>query len=153
MSLVGAPAPDFELPDQHGSAVRLSSLRGRPVVLAFFPFAFTSVCTGELTAIRDSLIPGVGAVAAVVAVSCDSMFSLRVFAETEGLDFPLLSDFWPHGAVASAYGVFDHERGCAVRGTFVVDAGGTVRWDVVNALPDARDVDDYRRVLSSLGTA
>jgi mycoredoxin-dependent peroxiredoxin len=153
LSLVGAAAPDFELPDQHGSAVRLSSLRGRPVVLAFFPFAFTGVCTGELTAIRDSLIPAVGAAAHVLAVSCDSMFALRVFAETAGLDFPLLSDFWPHGAVASAYGVFDHERGCGVRGTFVVDAGGTVRWDVVNALPDARDVDDYRRVLSSLGAA
>jgi mycoredoxin-dependent peroxiredoxin len=153
VSLVGAPAPDFELPDQHGSAVRLSSLRGRPVVLAFFPFAFTGVCTGELTAIRDSLIPAVGADTHVVAVSCDSMSSLRVFADTTGLDFPLLSDFWPHGAVASAYGVFDHERGCAVRGTFVVDAGGTVRWNVVNALPDARNVDDYRRVLSSLGAA
>jgi peroxiredoxin len=153
VSLVGAPAPDFELPDQHGSAVRLSSLRGRPVVLAFFPFAFTGVCTGELTAIRDSLIPAIGDGVSVLAASCDSMFSLRVFADTTGLEFPLLSDFWPHGAVASAYGVFDHERGCAVRGTFVVDAGGTVRWNVVNALPDARDVDDYRRVLSSLGAA
>ncbi|TDE13553.1 peroxiredoxin [Jiangella asiatica] len=149
--LLGAPAPEFELPDQHGSAVRLSGLRGRPVIVVFFPFAFTGVCTGELTAIRDSVVPAVGGSAAVLAISCDSMFALRVFAETTGLDFPLLSDFWPHGGTASSYGVFDHVRGCAIRGTFVVDAEGIVRWSVVNALPDARDVDQYVRVLAELG--
>ncbi|WP_211239730.1 redoxin domain-containing protein [Jiangella gansuensis] len=150
--LVGSPAPHFELPDQHGATVRLSGLRGRPVVVVFFPFAFTGVCTGEMAALRDAFVPAVGDAAHVVAVSCDSMFALRVFAESNGLDFPLLSDFWPHGATASAYGVFDHGRGCANRGTFVVDAEGIVRWTVVNAVPDARDVDQYLRVLDDVGT-
>ncbi|MGH8827557.1 MAG: peroxiredoxin [Jiangellaceae bacterium] len=150
---VGDPAPEFTLPDQHGSTVRLSELRGNPVVLVFYPFAFTGVCTGELGALRDELIPTAPADTRVLTVSCDSMFSLRVFAESEGFDFPLLSDFWPHGAVSSDYGVFDAERGCALRGTFVIDAGGIVRWRVINAIPDARDVGDYRRVLEGLTAA
>lgn len=150
---VGAEAPDFELPDQHGAAVRLSSLRGRPVVVLFFPFAFTGVCTGELAAVRDELLPAVGDAARVLAVSCDSMFALRVFGDANGLDFPLLSDFWPHGQVASSYGVFDDDRGCALRGSFVVDASGVVRWTLTHALPDARDVADYSRVLAELGAA
>lgn len=150
---VGDPAPEFTLPDQHGSPVRSSQLRGNAVVLVFYPFAFTGVCTGELGALRDELVPAVPAGTRVLAVSCDSMFSLRVFAESEGFDFPLLSDFWPHGAVASGYGVFDAERGCARRGTFVIDAAGIVRWRVINAIPDARDVGDYRRVLEGLTAA
>jgi peroxiredoxin len=143
----GTLAPDFELRDQHGENVRLSDLRGRPVVLVFFPFAFTGVCTGELRALRDGLD---GRDAAIAAVSCDSMFALRVFADQEGLEFPLLSDFWPHGAVARAYGVFDSDRGCALRGTFVIDTDGNLVWNVVNAIADAREVSDYQRVLDEL---
>ncbi|WP_298326990.1 redoxin domain-containing protein [Haloactinopolyspora sp.] len=150
---VGAQAPDFELPDQHGAAVRLSALRGRPVVVVFFPFAFTGVCTGEMEALRDDVVPAVGDSATVLAISCDSMFALRVFSTDRGLDFPLLSDFWPHGQVASSYGVFDADRGCAVRATFVVDAAGVVRWTVTHDLPDARNVADYRRVLAELSAA
>lgn len=153
MSLAESVAADFELPDQHGVPVRLSALRGRPVVVVFFPFAFTGVCTGELTAIRDELVPAVAESAQVVAVSCDSMFTLRAFAEANAIEFPLLSDFWPHGEVASLYGVFDADRGCAIRGTFVVDAQGVVRWNVANAIPEARDVDDYKRVLDQLSAA
>jgi alkyl hydroperoxide reductase subunit AhpC len=78
------------------------------------------------------------------------MFSLRVFDEREGLGFPLLSDFWPHGAVARAYGVFDEERGCALRGTFVVDRSGDVRWSVVNEIPDARSLDELLRALAEV---
>ncbi|AYY13858.1 peroxiredoxin [Actinobacteria bacterium YIM 96077] len=150
MTLIGTPAPDFERPDQHGRTWRLSALRGHAVVIVFFPFAFTRVCTGELAELRDEMLPSLPDGTVVLAMSCDSMFALRVFAESEKLEFPLLSDFWPHGVVASSYGVFDEERGCARRGSFLIDAKGIVRWSVVNAIPNARDVDDYRRALDGL---
>jgi mycoredoxin-dependent peroxiredoxin len=146
---VGCEAPDFELKDQHGQPVKLSDYRGeRNVLLVFYPFAFTGVCTGELAAIRDE--PSFGDDAQVLTVSVDSVYVQRVFAERENLTYPLLSDFWPHGAVAQAYGVFDDERGCALRGTFVIDKDGVVRWKVVNDLPDARDVGEYLKVLAEL---
>ncbi|MBD0739652.1 peroxiredoxin [Streptomyces sp. CBMA29] len=148
---VGAPAPDFALPDQHGRTVRLADFRGRKnVVLLFYPFAFTGVCTGELCALRDELPAFQNADVHLLAVSCDSMHSLRVFADQEGLDYPLLSDFWPHGAASRAYGVFAEDKGCALRGTFVIDKQGTVRWTVLNGLPDARDLHDYTKALESL---
>jgi mycoredoxin-dependent peroxiredoxin len=87
----------------------------------------------------------------LLAISCDSVFTLRAFSEHDRLDYPLLSDFWPHGAVAQGYGVFDDARGCALRGTFVVDRAGLLRWQVVNAIPDARHLDDYRTALADLG--
>ncbi|MFJ4919487.1 peroxiredoxin [Streptomyces sp. NPDC088725] len=167
---VGAPAPDFELKDNHGRTVRLSDFRavpgpgdgprgdpgeesrdaGQNVVLLFYPFAFTGVCTGELTALRDELGAFVNDDTQLLAVSTDSIHTLRVFADQEGLEFPLLSDFWPHGEVARAYGVFDAEKGCAVRGTFILDRNGIVRWAVVNDLPDARDLNEYLKVLDTL---
>jgi mycoredoxin-dependent peroxiredoxin len=147
---VGDAAPDFELRDQHGQAVRLSSYRGRPVVLMFYPFAFSRVCTGELRSVRDDHPELAGGAAQLLAISCDPMFSLREFADRESLGFPLLSDFWPHGEVASTYGVLDRERGCATRSTFVVDADGVVRWSVHNAMPDARDLQEQARVLAGL---
>ncbi|MBM7788929.1 peroxiredoxin [Tenggerimyces flavus] len=147
---VGSTAPDFTLRDQHGGEVSLASLLDeRPVVVVFYPFAFTGVCTRELHALRDSL-PSLSAAASLVAVSCDSMFALRVFGDAEGLRFPLLSDFWPHGAVARAFGVFDAERGCALRGTFVLDRAGVVRWQVVNALADARSISELLAALGSV---
>jgi mycoredoxin-dependent peroxiredoxin len=148
---VGAQAPDFALRDQHGVEVCLGDLRAASsVVLIFFPFAFTAVCTGELRALRERLPELTADGAVILGISCDPMFALRVFAEQEQLPFPLLSDFWPHGAVARAYSVFDEERGCAVRGTFVVDRAGTVRWRVVNAVPDPRDVDALGTALAEL---
>lgn len=149
MSLIGEPAPDFQLPDHHGRPWRLSAWRGHAVLIVFFRFAFTPVCSGELAQLRDEVVPTLPD-GHVVGVSCDSMPALRVFAETEGFDFPLLSDFWPHGVVASSYGVFDDERGCAMRASFLVDAEGVIRWSVSNAPPTARDVHDYRRALDEL---
>jgi alkyl hydroperoxide reductase subunit AhpC len=78
------------------------------------------------------------------------MHTQRVFSEKEGLEYPLLSDFWPHGAVSTAYGVFDEEKGCAVRGTFVIDKEGVVRWTIVNGLPEARDLNEYLKALEAL---
>ncbi|MBA9004453.1 MULTISPECIES: peroxiredoxin [Thermomonospora] len=148
---VGDVAPDFELRDQHGTPVRLSSLRGEHnVLLVFYPLAFSGVCTGELDVIRDELLPALGADTRVLAVSVDSMFALRAWADARDYAFGLLSDFWPHGAVARSYGVFDDERGVAVRGSFVVDREGVVRWKVVNAIGEARDIDEYRKALATL---
>ncbi|MEO3766419.1 peroxiredoxin [Streptomyces sp. B8F3] len=150
----GAEAPDFALRNEHGETVRLSDYRGeKAVVLLFFPYAFTGVCTGELCALRDRLPAFVNDEVQLLAVSCDTPFALRVFADREGFGYPLLSDFWPHGTVARAYGVFDEEKGCAVRGTFIIDTAGTVRWTVVNDLPDARDLDEYVTALKALAPA
>ncbi|WML80178.1 peroxiredoxin [Streptomyces sp. VNUA74] len=148
---VGDKAPDFELKDNHGATVRLSEFRGhKNVVLLFYPFAFTGVCTGELCEVRDNLPQFVDRDTQVLAVSNDSIHTLRVFGEQEGLEYPLLSDFWPHGEVSRSYGVFDEDKGCAVRGTFVIDREGVVRWRVVNGLPDARDLNEYVKALDAL---
>ena len=153
MSLeVGRRAPDFELVDQHGTPVRLSAFRGsRNVVLVFFPWAFSSVCTDELTALRDNTGSFVNDTTQLLAVSIDSKFVQRRFAEQEGLDFPVLADSWPHGAVARAYGVFDSGAGAALRGTFVIDRDGMLRWSVVRGIGEARDPTDYVRALAELG--
>jgi peroxiredoxin len=148
---VGDTAPDFELKDQHGAPVKLSDFRGKKnVVLVFYPLAFSGVCTGELCAIRDELPTLGGDDVQVLAVSVDSMFAHRAWAEQESYSFPLLSDFWPHGEVAKAYGIFDDALGLATRGTFIIDTSGVVRWKVVNAIPDARDLDEYRKALAAI---
>ena len=148
---VGEAAPDFELVNQFGEPVRLSELRGRNVVLVFFPFAFSGICTGELCEIRDNLALLEDADAVVLGISVDSKFAQRAYAEKEGYAFDLLADFWPHGAVARQYGVFDAESGMAKRGTFIIDAGGTVRYVVVNPRGQARDFTEYRTALAGLG--
>jgi peroxiredoxin len=148
----GVEAPDFELRDQHGHPFRLSSFRGeRNVVLVFYPWAFSSVCSSELCDLRDAWPTFASHEVEIVALSCDPKYSLRVFADQDGIEFPLLSDFWPHGAVASAYGVFDEELGCAQRSSFIVDKQGRIAWSIHNAMPDARNLRDYAEVLDRLG--
>jgi peroxiredoxin len=148
---VGELAPDFELRDQHGTPVRLSERRGaKNVVLVFYPFAFSSVCSSELCALRDSFPEVTRPDVELMAVSADSVFALRTWADAEGFSFALLSDFWPHGAVARSYGVFDANMGAATRGTFIMDKAGVVRWKVVNPIPQARDVADYQKALAEL---
>ena len=149
---VGELAPDFELRDQHGTPVRLSDRRGaKNVVLVFYPFAFSGVCSAEMAALRDSF-PEAAARPDVelMAVSADTVFALRTWADDQGFSFALLSDFWPHGAVARSYGVFDENMGAATRGTFILDKAGVVRWKVVNPIPQARDVADYQKALAEL---
>ena len=148
---LGNAAPDFELSDQHGNKVSLASFKGKKnVVLLFYPFSFTGTCTGELCAMRDDLAAFQNDGVQVLAVSCDSMFTQRIFAEKEGYEFPVLADFWPHGAVAQSYGIFDDVRGCSLRGTFVIDKEGIVRWQIVNGLGDARNLEDYKIALAAL---
>lgn len=147
---IGNEAPDFTLRDQFGQDVRLSDFRGRKaVVLMFFPFAFTGVCTGELSGVRDRLDEFLTFDTEVLALSCDSVYSLRTFAETEGLNFPLLSDWWPHGAVARSYEVFDEVKGAPHRSSYVIDREGRLRWSVHNAGPDGRDLDEHLRELQA----
>ncbi len=149
---IGAPAPDFTLKDQHGQTVSLTDFRGEQnVVLVFYPFAFSGVCTGELHELRDHLADFSNERTALVAVSCDHMFSQRAYADRDGYTFPLLSDHWPHGAVSSAYGIFNEKAGCSGRATFIIDREGILRWQVENAIPKARDVGEYRKVLAELG--
>ena len=152
MSLqIGSAAADFALRDQHGQTVRLTDFAGvRNVALVFYPFAFSGICTRELCELRDNIDMFVDRDVQLVGVSCDPVHAQRAWAEAEKYEFPLLSDFWPHGAVAESYGVFDAETGLATRGTFIIDDRGVVRWKVENAIPDARDVSEYRKALAEL---
>jgi peroxiredoxin (alkyl hydroperoxide reductase subunit C) len=148
---VGEHAPDFTLRDQNNEEFTLSSRRGESAVLVvFYPLAFTGICTGELCAIRDDVGAFCNDVVQTVTISVDSVYSHKVWAEREGFDFPLLSDFWPHGAVAQLYGVFNEEMGYADRGTFLVDREGIVRFAEVNRPGMGRDPDRWRLEIKSL---
>lgn len=148
---VGSLAPDFTLKNQHGEDISLSAQRGRNVVVVFYPFAFSGICTGELCEIRDNLHVFSDADAEVLAISCDPMFSLRTWADQDKYSFSLLSDFWPHGEVARSYGIFEEGLGAAARGTYLIDREGIVRWKIENGLGEARDLAAYREALESLG--
>lgn len=149
--VIGNPAPAFDLPATTGANISLASLRGSKVVVQFFPFAFTGVCTGELCDLRDRSLEFAADDAVVLGVSCDSRATLAAFGKAEGLTMPLLSDFWPHGAAATAYGVFLEQLGAANRGTFIIDADGILRWSVVTGLGDPRSTDDYLKALAEIG--
>jgi len=148
---VGTQAPDFTVKDQNNQQVTLSSFRGeRDVLLVFYPFAFSGICTGELCAVRDDLGDFQNDDVQILAVSVDHPFALKSWSESQGFDFPLLSDFWPHGAVAKAYGVFNDVHGMAVRGTFLVDKAGIVRFAEVNGPGQARDQGGWRTAVAAL---
>jgi mycoredoxin-dependent peroxiredoxin len=147
---VGDQAPEFALEDQHGRRLGLADFRGHSaVLLVFYPSAFTGVCGSELEELGEAKDLNSGSVA-TLAVSVDSVYTHRVWADQQGFEFSLLSDFWPHGAVAEAYGVLDQERGVARRATFLIDAEGVVRWKVVNPISEGRDVQEYRAAVAEL---
>ncbi len=152
MSLaIGSLAPDFEINNQFGEKVSLSSFRGnKNVVLVFYPFSFSSTCTGELCALRDDLGAFQNDGVQVIGISCDAMYTQKAFAEKEKYTFPVLTDFWPHGSVAKAYGVLLEEKGFATRGTFIIDKAGILRWQVINGPGEARSVADYKAALAAL---
>lgn len=148
---VGESAPDFHLKDQHGQVVSLQDFHGsKNVVLVFYPFAFSGICTGELCEIRDNLAAFQNEHVQVLALSVDHMFTQRAWAESQGYEFPVLSDYWPHGEVARAYGVFQEQGGFALRGTFLIDTDGIVRWSLVNKVGEARDFSGYHAALKTL---
>ncbi len=148
---IGQEAPDFALKDEHGQLVRLSDFRGeKNVAIVFYPFAFSGKCTGELCEIRDNLALFEADNVQVLAVSCDSVFTLRTWSESEKFAFPLLSDFWPHGEAAQQYGSFNATTGAPLRGSFLVDTAGVLRWSMVNSAGDPRPLTAYREALAKL---
>jgi len=149
---VGASVPEFVLPDQDRQPVALSSIlgSGRAALVVFYPFAFSGICGGELTAVQESLESFQNDRVQVLAISCDPTFALAAWAASAGFTFPLLSDFWPHGAVASDYGVFNVDKGMAVRGTFLVRTDRTLAFAEVNQPGEPRDQDGWRRALDAV---
>lgn len=149
---VGREAPDFTLKDTHGNEVTLSDFRGKQnVVVVFYPFTFSGLCQGELCEIRDDPSTFAHANAAVVAISCDTRHAQAQWAQQQSYEFPVLSDFWPHGATAKAYGVFNDALGCANRATFVIDTDGQVAATFASAnLGTPRARKEYEKALAPL---
>jgi len=148
---VGQAAPDFTLKDQHGKKVSLSDYRGvKNVVVVFYPFAFSGICTGELCEIRDNLGAFESDDVQVLAVSVDHVFTQRAWSDAQGYFFPVLSDYWPHGGVAQAYGVFDQSGGFATRGTFLIEPRRSRALDVGQRDSDKRDFTGYHTALKEL---
>jgi glutaredoxin-dependent peroxiredoxin len=149
---VGSTAPDFTLTNQDRQPVTLSEQRGKPVVLAFFPAAFSSVCTKEMCTFRDSMARLGEAKAQVYGISVDTFFTLKAFQDQQKLTFPLLSDF--NKQVIRDYGVFNEDmiglKGIAKRGVFVIDKSGVVRYREV--LDDARNEPNYDKVFETLAS-
>ena len=147
---VGADAPDFTLRDQFGQDVTLSSFVGKKsVLLMFYPWAFSNVCTGEMQGIRTRLDEFLTFDTEVLGISIDHVYTLRTFSDEAGLNFPLLADFWPHGTVAQAYGVFDEKIGVARRSSYVIDKQGRIAWSIHNPLGDGRDLDEQLKQLKA----
>jgi peroxiredoxin len=152
MSLqVGEQAPDFTLKDQNNQEWTLSDFRGeRNVLVLFYPLAFSGVCTVELDQLRDTLAEFTDV--QVLAVSVDSVYTLKAWSKQQGYDFPLLADFWPHGKVAQDYGVFNDRAGIANRGTFLVDIHGVIRFAEMKQPGEARDQTVWKQALVALPT-
>ena len=147
--MTGERAPEFDLAVTHLERVRLSDFRGRSnVLLVFHPFAFTPVCEDEARDLQENLQSFRDANTEIVFVSCDASAARQAWKRELGADYTFASDFWPHGAVSKAYGVFNEESGAPHRGTFLIDHDGTVIWSLVSERDERRTemVDD------SLGT-
>jgi mycoredoxin-dependent peroxiredoxin len=148
---LGTEAPDFTLKDQHGQPVTLSAFRGdKNVLLVFFPLAFTGICQGELDEIKDHLADYLNDDSVTLAISVGPPPTHKVWADKSGFTFPVLSDFWPHGAVAQAYGVFNDGTGFANRGTFAVDRGGIIRFAECKQPGEPRDQKLWTEALGTL---
>jgi len=132
---VGAKAPDFELKDTAGNAVRLSDLlrEGKPVILAFYPAAFSPVCGDEMSLYQETRDEFERLGAKVVGISVDNTWSLAAFAKAQGITFPLLSDFHPKGEGARKYGVM-RDDGITERALFIIDPDGIVRYSYVSPI-------------------
>ncbi|MEV4705010.1 peroxiredoxin [Actinoplanes sp. NPDC049316] len=147
----GTEAPGFTLKDQNNQEITLADFHGRKaVLLVFYPLAFTGTCQGELAEIQTNLPAYANDEVQVLTISVDSVYSHKIWADREGYTFPLLADFWPHGAVAQAYGVFNEDRGYANRGTFLIDKAGVVRFAQENPPGQRRDQASWRDSLAEI---
>ncbi len=148
---IGQPAPDFTLKGTDGEQHSLSARSGTPVLLVFYPFTFTGICEGELCQLRDDHSQFTDAGVEILAISCDPAPAQKLWADQQGFGFPVLSDFWPHGAVAQAYGVFNDAVGCANRASVLVGADGTVVDTFsTDSLGTAREPERYTEALAKL---
>jgi peroxiredoxin len=148
---VGAAAPGFTLRDQNNQEVSLANFHGRKaVLLVFYPLTFTGTCRGELNAIQADLPRYANDTVQVLTVSVDSAYSHKVWAMDQGFDFPMLADFWPHGAVAQAYGVFNETAGYANRGTFLIDAEGIIRFAEMTGPGEPRDQEAWQQAIAEI---
>ncbi len=151
MLTVGADAPDFTLRDQNQQPVTLSHYRGaRNVLLVFFPLAFTGICQGELDELRDHLPDYDNDDSVALTISVGPPPTHKIWSTENGFLFPVLSDFWPHGAVSAAYGVFNDDAGFSNRGTFVVDRSGVIRFAEMKQPGEARDQRVWAAALAAL---
>lgn len=149
--IIGDQAPDFELVNQFGENVKLSDFRGKKnVVIVFYPLSFSGICTGELCELRDNFVAFQDASVELLAISVDSKFVQKLFAEQEKYEFNVLADFWPHGGVAKQYGVFLEEHGIANRATFVINKDGELVAKFITAPGQARNLDEYKKALAAL---
>lgn len=149
---IGRTAPAFHLPNVDRTMFSSESLADRKSLVVFMPFPFTAVCDGEACAIRDNLAHLAALDANVVVITVHARPTNEEWVKKEGFAFPVLSDFWPHGAVATAYGCFNEKLGVAMRATYVLDEDGTVR-DIIatDALGDPRTFADYPAALEAIG--
>lgn len=152
MSLeIGDKAPNFTLKNQAGAIIALSDfLDKKNILVMFYPFAFSGICTTEICEINEDRSKFQNEAVEMISISCDSHYALQVFAEKENIKTTLLSDFWPHGGVAKAYGVFLEDLGFANRGTFLIDKAGIVRWKTITSPGEARVSEEYKKALASV---
>jgi peroxiredoxin (alkyl hydroperoxide reductase subunit C) len=148
---IGKEAPDFELPDSENGRTKLSDYRGKKnVLLVFYPLAFSPICTSEFCALRDINADIQSDDTEVLGVSVDSRWTLKAWKEAEHFPNTFVADFWPHGEVGRAYGVFDEKRGTTVRGTFLIDKQGILRWMEVSPTIEPRDQASWRKAIADL---
>jgi peroxiredoxin len=147
---VGQPAPDFTLKDQNQKDVTLSSLRGKNVLLAFYPLDWSPVCTKEHACFVDDLKNFESLAAQVLGLSVDSVWSHKAYAEKMGISYPLLADFQPRGAVASKFGLYLDDKGITNRATVIIDKQGVVRHVAVYEIPTTRNNQDLMAELKKL---
>ena len=147
---IGQAAPDFSLPDQDNNMVSLADLRGQKAIIVFIPNPFTGICEGELCAIRDETANLAGLGAKVIAITVNTRPVNKKWSDENRFGFPVLSDYWPHGATAQAYGAFNEQVGVANRYSYVLDAAGVVRQIIKSdSLGQPRPIEEYATALRS----